>query len=817
MMPIGNLTKSLFPSRLSSQLVAGAVLVNLFMMITLGLILYQSHHQYQQSAEKMTQSLAHVLEENFSGLIDKIDVSMLAVSDEMQRQYAGGGIDAAALDRFLERREARLPQIDNLRVVDEHGLIRYGLGVRSETRVNVSDRGYYIYLKAHDDNALFVSEPVFARINKKWSLLIARRLNHPDGSFAGVIYALIALDKISASFSHLAVGEHGTVNLMDGGWRNIVRYPSSPDIGEDIGKQIFTLSRQARGEAGTGGFRGRSVLDDVERTYAFRKISAHPLYVSVGFAEQDYLAEWRDFSIKLSVLMALFVLLTSYAVRLLLNGEKIRGEAEQSLQVLNRDFITLLESTTDFIYFKDRDSRIRFCSQTLAEITGHRSWRDMIGKHDREIFPEETARVYIEEELQVFRDGTPVLNRIDPYYDSQGRQGWVSTNKWPVFDQDGRTVIGVFGISRDISEFRRAEIALRESEQRFRTMFHKNASIMLLIDPQSGEIVDANRAAAEFYGYAEEELRGMPISRINRLSDEEVRRERMLALEGKRNHFAFSHQLANKEVRTVEVYSTPIEDGGRTLLFSILYDITERNKAEEALKHSNADLERFAYSVSHDMRQPLRAISGHLQLLQRSLQDKLDQDERENMRFALEGAQRMDSMIVSLLEYSRVGRKTESKQWIASRGVFDEALGFLAPMVAETQTQLKVNGTWPEVFASRDELMRLLQNLVGNAIKFHETGRAPQVEIDSSVQDNTWRVSVQDHGVGINPQHIDRLFQFFSRLQSRARFEGTGMGLALCRRIVEHHNGRIWAESDGEGRGSAFIFELPIKQLEGET
>jgi len=251
-------------------------------------------------------------------------------------------------------------------------------------------------------------------------------------------------------------------------------------------------------------------------------------------------------------------------------------------------------------------------------------------------------------------------------------------------------------------------------------------------------------------------------------------------------------------------------------LFGISRDITDRVRAEEALRRSNADLERFAYSVSHDMRQPLRAISGHLQLLQRSLKDKLDEDERENMSFALDGARRMDSMIVSLLDYSRIGRKTEAKQPLASQSTVDEAMRFLAPLVAETKTEVKQSGTWPQVYASRDELIRLFQNLIGNAIKFRNAEQAALVEIESSVHDDIWRVSVRDHGIGIDPQQIDRLFQFFSRLQSRARFEGTGMGLALCRRIVEHHNGRIWAESEGDEKGSAFIFELPMNQAKRE-
>ena len=259
-------------------------------------------------------------------------------------------------------------------------------------------------------------------------------------------------------------------------------------------------------------------------------------------------------------------------------------------------------------------------------------------------------------------------------------------------------------------------------------------------------------------------------------------------------------------------------DGRISGLRGTAQNITEQKCAEQALAdktqallRSNADLEQFAYSVSHDMRQPLRMITGHLQLLERSLRDQLDADNRDNMEFALDGARRMDAMIVSLLEYSRVGRMTAAKTWMPSRKSLDEALGFVAPVIEEAGAIIRITGVWPSVFASRDELTRLFQNLIGNAVKYRLADVAPSVEVTSSVSANTWQVSVRDQGIGIDPQQIARLFKFFSRLQSRSRFEGTGMGLALCRRIVEHHGGRIWAESAGDGCGSTFCFALPLQ------
>ncbi|HBA64697.1 MAG TPA: ATPase [Methylococcaceae bacterium] len=236
----------------------------------------------------------------------------------------------------------------------------------------------------------------------------------------------------------------------------------------------------------------------------------------------------------------------------------------------------------------------------------------------------------------------------------------------------------------------------------------------------------------------------------------------------------------------------------------------------EALQQSNADLEQFAYSVSHDMRQPLRSIIGHLQFLANDLKGKLDEDSQLNFNFVLEGAKRMDAMIMSLLEFSRVGRKTEAMRRVESLEVLNESLDVLAAIINESKAIIDIDGEWPQVYASPDEMIRLFQNLIGNAVKYCE-GHKPHLEITSKRENSIWQVRIKDNGIGIDPAQIDRLFAFFSRLQPRTRFEGTGMGLALCRRIVEHHGGRIWAESKGEGYGSLFAFEIPLEPFSIES
>jgi len=231
------------------------------------------------------------------------------------------------------------------------------------------------------------------------------------------------------------------------------------------------------------------------------------------------------------------------------------------------------------------------------------------------------------------------------------------------------------------------------------------------------------------------------------------------------------------------------------------------------LRESNAELEQFAYVASHDLRQPLRMINSYLQLLEKRLGKDLDDENRKMMDFAREGASRLDQMLISLLEYSRVGRKGQPKEDFCLVKAVDEALAFLGPQIQETQAkiQLPKKNQWPTLKASPDEMTRLFQNLLGNALKYTQPGQVPEIELQLQPRDENWVICVADRGIGIDPEQQDRLFKVFQRLHTRADYEGTGVGLAICRKIVERHGGRIWVQSEGLDQGSCFCFLLPQK------
>ena len=226
----------------------------------------------------------------------------------------------------------------------------------------------------------------------------------------------------------------------------------------------------------------------------------------------------------------------------------------------------------------------------------------------------------------------------------------------------------------------------------------------------------------------------------------------------------------------------------------------------EELARSNADLEYFAYVASHDLQEPLRMVASYTKLLERRYKGKLDSDADEFIGFAIAGAKRMQTMIQDLLSLSRITTKGRSFQLTEARAACDTALEDLRTAIEESHAVMSV-GPLPAVLADAAQLAQLFQNLIGNAIKYRKAN-GPEIHVAARLEENHWVFSVQDNGIGIEPQYFERIFQMFQRLHTREQYSGTGIGLAICRKIVERHGGKIWVESQ-PGQGSTFLFTIP--------
>ena len=272
--------------------------------------------------------------------------------------------------------------------------------------------------------------------------------------------------------------------------------------------------------------------------------------------------------------------------------------------------------------------------------------------------------------------------------------------------------------------------------------------------------------------------------------------------------------VEGNEVRLwLEVSADPLVlDGKRHVILS-MNNITARKQAEEtlqqtaeALERSNKDLEQFASVASHDLQEPLRTVSGFVQLLQKKYGNRLDSEADQFIEYAVDGTRRMETLIKDLLAYARVSTRGVELTPTDAGAAFRQALDNLHATIQEAGAEI-THGKLPTVRADGSQLVQLFQNLIGNALKFQ--GESPtKIHVDVCRNEDHWLFSVRDNGIGIAPESLDRIFLIFERLHTRTEYPGTGIGLAICKRIVDRHGGRIWAESE-PGQGTTFSFTLP--------
>jgi light-regulated signal transduction histidine kinase (bacteriophytochrome) len=235
----------------------------------------------------------------------------------------------------------------------------------------------------------------------------------------------------------------------------------------------------------------------------------------------------------------------------------------------------------------------------------------------------------------------------------------------------------------------------------------------------------------------------------------------------------------------------------------------ESEQRARQLATSNADLEHFAHVASHDLQEPLRTVTSFVQLLERRCGDSLDAESREYIQFAVDGAKRMHTLIEDLLSYSRITTLGGALTPCDLSHVVSEAMGDLDLVITESKAAITV-GTMPVLSCDRAQMSSLFQNLIGNAIKYRKPDSAPTIHISTKLEGPEWVFRIRDNGIGIDPRYKDRIFIIFQRLHGQETYEGTGIGLAICKRIVERHQGRIWVESE-PGKGATFAFTLPAK------
>lgn len=369
--------------------------------------------------------------------------------------------------------------------------------------------------------------------------------------------------------------------------------------------------------------------------------------------------------------------------------------------------------------------------------------------------------------------------------------------------------------------------ARRKAEEKLTRWAHifEHAGWGVVVNSREDRIFEMmNPAFAKMHGYDMDELTGRPIADVI-APEEQSRLPDVLCQATELGHFTFEtiHLRKNGSRFPVLVDITAVKDKAGKPLYRVVnvQDISKMKEVEERLQKSvdalylsNGELERFAYIASHDLQEPLRTLVAYSQLLERRHLSELQGDAKDFLEYIITAANRMHNLVRDLLSYSRISSQAHTFTSVELRHIVEDACDNLRASLQESGAMVEV-GAMPSVMADGMQLMEVFQNLIGNAIKFRHAHSAPLIKISSEFKDEAWLIRVSDNGIGIEKDYFEKIFIIFQRLNNKAHYSGTGIGLAICKRIVERHGGHIWVESE-PGKGSTFSFTLPTNQVSEE-
>jgi PAS domain S-box-containing protein len=329
----------------------------------------------------------------------------------------------------------------------------------------------------------------------------------------------------------------------------------------------------------------------------------------------------------------------------------------------------------------------------------------------------------------------------------------------------------------------------------------------------NGIVTSWNNAAERLFGYTAAEIVGQTVTILIPFDRQHEEPEILSRLRrGERvSHFETVRKRKDGSLLDISLTISPVKDRNGKIIGAskIARDITERKRVEEELRRANQDLEQFAFSASHDLQEPLRSVKIYSQLLADRCGHSLDGEALEFLTYLRRGAERMEMLVRDLLTYTQATKSQEQAEAAESGEALADVLSNLAGVISETSAKITADPL-PALRVHRTHLQQLFQNLIGNAIKYRSPHRPPAVHVTAEQHQNGhWAFAVTDNGIGIDPEYKERIFGLFKRLHTSDEYSGTGIGLAICQRIMDRYHGRIWVESE-PGRGSIFRFTFPL-------
>jgi PAS domain S-box-containing protein len=512
-----------------------------------------------------------------------------------------------------------------------------------------------------------------------------------------------------------------------------------------------------------------------------------------------------------------------------------RLAAERLSRLLIEQRNAILDSVVDGITAQEANGQVIFANQAAAIMTGYASTQEILEPIHKmqaryEIFDIDGSPLPYSALPRniVFKEGRSAERVFCSRMIATGEERWLHVRSAPVFDRAGAVKLAV-NVLRDVTRERKVQ---REMIEMSRLVLDQRQRLDNLIANLPGIIWEGegvptkgqqmtfiSEYAIKMLGYPRELWLSDPDlwKRIVHPDDVEMAAQRAVEI-------FESGQPGSIQIRFIAhdghlVYAethTSVEhrDDGTSKVYGVIMDISERKQYEDALAEyaanlcrSNEELEQFAYVASHDLQEPLRMVTSYLQLLEGRYADKLDEDARDFIHYAVDGASRMKGLINDLLLYSRVQRKRDDFKSVPLLRALEQALDNLQLLIEDHDATV-IHDSLPTIYGNEAQLVQLFQNLINNAIKFRRD-EPPIVQIGVKRLRREWEFAVRDNGIGIDRQYLSRIFVIFQRLHTKEKYPGTGIGLAICKKVVENHRGRIWVES-APGEGTTFYFTLPL-------
>ena len=497
------------------------------------------------------------------------------------------------------------------------------------------------------------------------------------------------------------------------------------------------------------------------------------------------------------------------------------NKATRELQKSNNMIRLLLDSTAEGIYGLDIQGICTFCNAACIQILGYDNAEQLIGRNMHDLIHHSHANgtAMPAEECDLLKGlDRKVHCDSEMFWRADGSSFPVEYWSYPIRQDD--KVIGLVVSFVDITERKKANEALRDSEERFKRMVNEAPLGIAIVDSLNAKFYLVNPAMARITGRSMDELKQIDWVSITHPDDIQPDKDNMMAMNaGEIPGFQMEKRYLRADGQyswvNITVASMDVVDKAKPRHLLMVDDITERKQAQLVLKQKNQELEQFVYSVSHDLKSPLVTVRSFAGILRQDLLNADKPQINENLNYINKAADKMQQLLDALLQYSRIGRIDTSPQTLSVGQSVEDCLRVLAGILQQYEIQVSVNELPQQLHGSPLHFERIWQNLIENAVKYRGNQAQPHIEIGAMQQGQDVVFYVRDNGMGIAPEHCERIFNIFTQLNSGC--EGSGLGLALVKKIVSIYQGRIWVESAGKGKGSCFMFTLPGALIQDGT